>query len=242
MPLSRGTESTLSIYGGKDPRAIPTYTFTEAAHYLRAPASTLRSWTRGQSYQTQAGPQPFEPVIDFDDPAGRLLSFTNLVELHVLIQMRRTHAIQLPKVRQALRFVAERLGLAHPLARQQFQTDGVDLLIERYGELVAASAHGQLVMRAVVADALRRIELDATGLAARLFPYTRRAGSHSPRLVVVDPRIAFGRPVLAGTGIPTAVLAERFNAGESLTDLAQDYERDVVEIEEAIRCELPMAA
>lgn len=204
--------------------------------------STLRSWARGQHYRTKAGPQPFEPVIDFDDPARKLLSFTNLVELHVLIQMRRVHGLQLPKVRKAIRFVGEHLGVDHPLARQRFQTDGVELLVEHLGDLVAASAHGQILIRDVLVDALRRVEADETGLAARLFPYTRSPGTASPRLVVLDPRIAFGRPVLAGTGIPTAVLAERFSAGESMAGLARDYGREVDEIEEAIRCERPLAA
>ncbi|MBI2302684.1 MAG: DUF433 domain-containing protein [Armatimonadetes bacterium] len=232
----------MNIYGGRDPRAIPTYTFAEAAHYLRAPDSTLRSWARGQQCRTKTGTHPFEPVIDFDDPDGKLLSFTNLVELHVLIQMRRVHGLQLPKVRHAIRWVGEQLRLDHPLARQQFQTDGVDLLVEHYGTLVAASAHGQLVMREIVVDALRRIERDAAGLAVRLFPYTRQGGVESPRLVVLDPRIAFGRPVLVGTGIPTVIVAERFKAGEEVASLARDYERAVAEIEEAIRCELPVAA
>jgi uncharacterized protein (DUF433 family) len=30
-------------------------------------------------------------------------------------------------------------------------------------------------------------------------------------------RIAFGRPVIAGTRIPTAEVAERFNAGDLIT-------------------------
>lgn len=181
-------------------------------------------------------------MIEFDDPHRQLLSFTNLVELHVLIQMRRVHGIQLPKVREAVRFVGERLGVSHPLAQQRFDTDGIDLLVEHYGGLVAASAHGQVLLRGCVVDALTRIEADEEGLAARLFPYTRPGGSVSPRLVVLDPRIAFGRPVLVNTGIPTSVLAERFSAGESMADLAHDYGRAAAEIEEAIRCELPLAA
>jgi uncharacterized protein (DUF433 family) len=37
-------------------------------------------------------------------------------------------------------------------------------------------------------------------------------------------------------------VAERFKAGESLAELAADYGRDVTEIQEAIRCELDLAA
>ena len=55
--------------------------------------------------------------------------------------------------------------------------------------------------------------------------------------VVIDPYVSFGRPVLVGTGIPTAVIAARYKAGESVDDLADDYGRSREEIEEAIRCE-----
>ncbi len=61
---------------------------------------------------------------------------------------------------------------------------------------------------------------------------------------MIDPEVQFGRPVLAGTGIPTLVIANRYKAGESITDLARDYDRPEAEIEEAIRyeLELPTAA
>ncbi len=52
-----------------------------------------------------------------------------------------------------------------------------------------------------------------------------------------DPRIAFGRLVVAGTGIPTAVLADRFDAGDLSDDLAKDYGLDRRVVEEAVRCE-----
>jgi uncharacterized protein (DUF433 family) len=50
--------------------------------------------------------------------------------------------------------------------------------------------------------------------------------------------VGFGRPVLLGTGVTTLSIAERFDAGESIEDLAADYGRPRGEIEEAIRCEL----
>jgi uncharacterized protein (DUF433 family) len=34
------------------------------------------------------------------------------------------------------------------------------------------------------------------------------------------------------------VIAQRYNAGESITELADDYDRSQSEIEEAIRCKL----
>ena len=87
------------------------------------------------------------------------------------------------------------------------------------------------------------------GHASRLYLFTRkrepgRSLLDEPRIVMVDPEIQFGRPVLTGTGIPTLVIADRYKAGESIKDLARDYNRAEEEIEEAIRCELqlPVAA
>jgi uncharacterized protein (DUF433 family) len=58
----------------------------------------------------------------------------------------------------------------------------------------------------------------------------------------MDPRISLGRPVIAGTGIATAVVADRYKAGETMEELAQDYGRDRLEIEQAIQCELRVEA
>jgi uncharacterized protein (DUF433 family) len=49
-------------------------------------------------------------------------------------------------------------------------------------------------------------------------------------------------PTLVGTEIPTAVVAERYKAGESIDELAGDYGRSRKEIEEVIRCELWLEA
>src|SRR5207249_10801942 len=35
-----------------DPRGLPAYSVSEAAHYLRVPRSTLRAWVAGQTYQS----------------------------------------------------------------------------------------------------------------------------------------------------------------------------------------------
>ena len=59
--------------------------------------------------------------------------------------------------------------------------------------------------------------------------------------MVIDPRIAFGRLTIAGTGIVTDILKERYKAGDSIEDLAFDYDCDRLSLEEAIRCELSAA-
>ena len=122
------------------------------------------------------------------------------------------------------------------------ETDGLDLFIERYGHLVSISQAGQTVMRERMTAALHRIDRGPQGLPIKLYPFTRSTIDDAPALIVIDPTLAAGRPVLKGTGLATGILAERYKAGESVAQLARDYERSKAEIEEAIRCELRTAA
>ena len=56
--------------------------------------------------------------------------------------------------------------------------------------------------------------------------------------------VGFGKPIIAGTGISTAIIASRFNARESIGDLAAEYDFSPKQVEEAIRWEraIPVAA
>lgn len=225
-----------------DIRAMPCYSVPEAAHYLRIPATTLRSWVRGRKYPTSEGDQFFRPVIELPDDSQNLLSFINLVEIHVLDAIRHDHRISLHKVRIAIDFIKEKLKSDHPLAYHKLETDGLDLFVEEYGQLINVSRAGQLVLRNLLQAHLRRIDRDSAGYALRLYPFTRKCLSQQrieePKAIAIDSRISFGRPTLAGTGIPTAIIAERYKAGEAMGALADDYDRPTLEIEEAIRCEL----
>jgi uncharacterized protein (DUF433 family) len=224
----------------EDPREVPAYGIDEAALYLQVPPATLRSWVLGRDYPVKKGRARFQPLIRPASEDGvRLLSFLNLVEAHVLSAIRHEFGVDLAAVRRAIDFLEKRKPSRHPLADRSFETDGQDLFVRELGHLVAVSAGGQKAMRAVLDAHLKRIVRDGRGMALRLFLFTRR-GVHAPdapRIVLVDPGISYGRPVLAGTGIPTAVIAERFKAGETIADLAADYDRSPGDIEEALRCE-----
>jgi uncharacterized protein (DUF433 family) len=232
-----------------DPRERPNYRLPEAAHYLRIPESTLRMWIFGQSYPTTSGRRVSRPLITVADVDPPRLSFLNMVEAHVLSAIRYQHGVQLPAVRRAVEYVRHEFGSRHPLAEEQFETDGVNLFVKRLDMLLDVSSLGQFAMREILSALLKRIDRDERGLALRLYPFSRRPVvaaregavpvlANSPRFIVIDPRVGFGRPVLAGTGITTLTIAERFDAGESIEELATDYGRSHEEIEEAIRCEL----
>ena len=222
----------------EDPRELPAYTISEAAHYLAVPAATIRYWSVGR--------EQYEPLIQVPRRAPTLLSFLNLTELHVLAAIRREHEVKMPSVRRAIQYLAAHAGGAmdkrHPLISHELETDGLDLFIEQYGQLINISQAGQTAMRQIISAALRRVDRDPAGVPVKLYPFTRSAMEDTPAMIVIDPRLSAGRPVIAGTGLATQLIAERYKAGESITDLARDYERGNAEIEEAIRCELQAAA
>lgn len=222
-----------SIYGGQDPAEMPAYTIPEAAQWLRVPFSTVRAWLLGQS--------GFEPVIGIADRSSKTLSFRNLVELHVLTAIRRDHHVPMQRVRNAVDFVRRQLDVPHPLANIRLLTDGRDLLVHAYEQYLNVSRGGQMELRELVQVYLNRVEHDTRG-PVRLFPFSHKNILEDPRTIAIDPRLQFGRPCLAGTGIPTAEIADRYKAGEGIASLASDYGRPSGEIEEAIRYELPLAA
>jgi uncharacterized protein (DUF433 family) len=218
-------------------RRTPAYSFGEAAHYLSMPTATLRAWCIGQK---QGNKREFVRLIDLDGAPREGLSFLNLVEAHVLASIRRVHNVSLLKVRDALAYVRRELKIERPLLSSKFQTDGVDLFVEELNNLLNVTTHVysfEQIMRLY----LKRIQRDVKGVPVKLYPFVRREDTQKPDAptpIEIDPRVAFGRPVLIGRAVPTAVLADRFKAGDSIENLSQDFDVPPVAIQEAIRCEL----
>lgn len=224
-PRKMTSEQPLTI-DALDPREVPLYNLAEAALYLRIPASTLRSWTRGRTYATQFGPKFFEPLIELADPAGRM-SFSNLAEAHVL-QATRDREIPIPMVRSALDYVQDNWPSRHPLITSDFHHFGKELFLKRLeGDPINASRSGQLGMKAILDELLERLERDSTGYPVRIFPV------HTERLVL-DIHVASGQPVIKGTRIQARNLWSRRMAGDSVARLAASYGLSESDVEEAV--------
>lgn len=231
----------LNIYGGRDPREIPAYQLADAAAYLNIPKATLRSWIKGYYYPIKGGKKLFEPIVHLPDPSILLLSYTNLVEAFVLSSLRRRHKIDLFKIRKAINSLQRKFKSRHPLAEHQFETNGIDLFVQQYGDLINVGQNDQLAWRQILHNYLERVEHDPSGKAARLYPFIRLGDTDQPRNIVINPYVSFGKPVIAGTGLPTRVVAERYKAGDSIPQIARDYGRKDEEIDDAIRYELRIA-
>ncbi len=57
------------------------------------------------------------------------------------------------------------------------------------------------------------------------------------RQIVLDPARSFGQPILAGRGIPTAVLAQAVKANGSVGEVARWYEADMASVRAAVAFE-----
>jgi uncharacterized protein (DUF433 family) len=137
-------------------------------------------------------------------------------------------------LRQALRYAEERLGVERLLLRQELCTKAGEIFLERYGQLIDLSASGQLAMRRIFGEHLKRVVWDPRRFPVRLYPFLSSETIARDRPIAIDPRISFGRPVIVRRGVSTHVIAERIDAGESVQDLASDYDLTAGEIEQAV--------
>ena len=177
-----------------DPRLFePRYDVTRAARYLGMPRSTLSAWVKGRA--------SFKRVLDLDTPG--YLSFVNLTEAFVLLAMRRHYRTTTPRIRNAIDNVEREMQVQHPLAFQRFVTEKVDLFVRTALDDVNVPRQGQTPMCEVLVD-LERIEWQGQRPIA-LFPIVSARDGEMRRPIRISPLVAFGRPVLTGTGIPTRV-------------------------------------
>ena len=206
---------------------LPLYGLSEAALYLRVPIKTLEYWAFGR--------RRIPPIIRVASKHPRSLSFMNLLECHMLTSMRSIYNLQLPKIRRAVANLTKSSSFKHPLIEEPLLTNRVDVLIKQIDKLVNLSRDGQLVIPEIVEAHLERVEYDKG--VFRFYPFVRERSATEPKYIVINPSLGFGKPVIAGTGISTAVIASRFNARESVPDLAKEYGLEEKQVEEAIRWE-----
>lgn len=214
-----------------DPRLEPAYTLGEAALCIRVPTATLRTWYAGRGYRTSTEARQSPPLIRIADPRRGLLSFVNLIEGQVLRALRTVHELSLQNIRKALREYGRHEPKDNPLAFEDFLTDGIDIFVERYGNLIDLSRSGQVALRTVLDAHLRRVERDAHG-PIRLFPFVRGEGDVR-RVVSLSPGIAFGRPVIEGTRVGTDDVVARVRRGDSPEEVAADLHLEVEQVIDA---------
>jgi uncharacterized protein (DUF433 family) len=214
-------------------RDRPSYTMAEAARYLSIPAPTIRAWFLGLDYPRQY----FKPAIRKAVPDGGRLSFSNLVEAHVLRALRMRHGISMADVRKAIDDTQRRLGIDRLLISPTLKAGAGKMFIGLYSELIELPMSGQIVIRSAFKRHLEGVVHDPEGVPVKLYPWMPNPLGKPRTTIMIDPEVSFGAPVTAYRGISTAVLTDMVDAGLSLGDLAAEYGLSSEEVGDAIRFE-----
>jgi uncharacterized protein (DUF433 family) len=222
----------------EDPRvARPIFTLRETAGYLGVPKSTIHEWARP--------PAGRSPLITVFPRHGReaTVPFVGFAEAYVLSAFRRA-GVPLQRIRPAVHALSREIGIEHALASQRLYTDGAEVLYDYANqrsdddllELVVVRT-GQTQFSELVRDYLQRITYADDGWASHV-----RLPTYGRADVVVDPHVAFGLPVVVRGGARVEDLVDRFLAGDTISDIADDFDVPLDQVEDVIRVATRTAA
>ena len=211
---------------------LPAYGVGEAAQLAGIHRTTVSRWFYAGS--SRPGRRCGRVLADKDQ--GCPLSYLQLVEVAFVATLRNM-GVQLSRIRVARDYLRKIFDVEYPFAMRRLKTDGARILIDLRAEegqwinrlLVEASAHGQIIWAEPILDRIEEFDWDdVRQLAMRWFPRGRNAR------LVVDPQIQFGAPILRDSAVPTLVVKGRFEAGESMKEIEEDFGIDEAAIREAL--------
>lgn len=227
------------------PLGVGIYTRAEAARLLGMTPQRISRWVCGYRYSwtlggaLQRGRQP--PVIKTDLPRmddALAVSFLELMELRVVrafIQL----GVPLQTVRVAWNHARAAFRTDHPFANRRVYVDEGRIFMptddrQRLPDLLEVSSRRQpfqLVAGRIFLSSAEGVDFDRrTRLARRWWPL----GIGTP--IILDPRIAFGAPVVEGTGIRTEIIA-LYGRGRPPAQVAGAFEVDEARVRAALRFE-----
>ncbi|MFC4056640.1 DUF433 domain-containing protein [Actinomadura syzygii] len=210
----------------------PIYSKAEASRIIAVPQTTFKNWAVGYTYKTLSGDAvSAAPIVTTAEPAGRAspsIPFIGLAEAYIVSAFTRA-GVPMQRIRPAVLWLQEHIGLHQALASERLKTDGAEVLwdfgqrsghpsdSDMIGNLVVIRS-GQGVFRSVVQDYLQRVSYEDGWIRTIELPQYRDVG------VSVDPWVNGGQPTIADHGIAVTDIVSRLRAGEPLTDLAYDYD------------------
>jgi uncharacterized protein (DUF433 family) len=194
------------------------YSLPEAARLTGLKASRVREWFLGRRAE-----EARKPVFrsDYQSVSGdRAISFHDLIELYVAGQLR-NHGVSLQSLRRVHRKLQGHLKTRHPFCRREILTQHgrvftIGLDEDGREELIEALTN-QRVFPEILLPFLRRIDYDeATEMAKRWC---------IANMVVIDPQINLGKPIVEDVGIATSILAAAYEANGRDSELVADWYR-----------------
>lgn len=228
------------------------YTRAEAARLLNMTPSRLRRWVNGYTYWLPApgfskAKRRRPPVINTDLPIiddTVALSFLELMELRMVKAILDSGPISLQHLRAAAEVARGRFGTDHPFASLRVFTDGKAIFSavsdDDAPDVVRWSQRDidQVIAGPIYEQFLKEIDYETVGkqkLASRWWPMGRLYP------IMLDPRVSFGAPVIAGTAVRTSVLA-RMAKHHAAKSAAVAFEVQLEQAEAAVEFERMLAA
>lgn len=212
------------------------YTVGDAARLLRISPQKVRGWVSGYS-RTKAPPIIVNDVGWLDDSLA--FSFANLMEIR-FIQIFAGYGVRVSSIRDMAVEARRLLNHPHPFATKTvFKTDGRKIfadIADRTDDpkLYDLKSKNWAMLEIIAQSLFADVAYDPSGDAANWHPRPQF------RDVVVDPKLSFGKPVIAG--IPTRILYEAFQAeGDSIESVAEWYGVNPAIVQNAIAFELELA-
>ena len=206
---------------------LPAYLVRDAARYAGASPRTVAYWHYGGASLGPALP---------GKKRGEALSYLQLIEVAVAATFRRV-GVSLQKIRKAHDYLGQRFQKEFPFAELIVKTEGQHVLMDllqiepdtELETLIVADAYGQLAWQGLISDRFAEFDYNDEGLAVRWHLVGRDSA------IIIDPRISFGAPTV--NGIPTWALGGRAKAGESLAEIADDFELEPDQVNQALSFE-----
>jgi uncharacterized protein (DUF433 family) len=213
----------------------PLYSFAEADRIVRVSPGTSRRWLKGYSFWW-GGERHKMPPVTPGLGEQEAVAFVDLMEVAAVSKLRKK-GFSFKRIRQINAYCRLYLKERRPLVTQKFKVAGQDIFLdEDFDVLVDVGREaGMLAWREVLEPFLEDVEYE-NELARRWWPLGKE------RMVVVDPDYGFGLPVIQGTGVRTEIIAERHRAGDSIDEIAYDFDVTPRQINDALRWEMPKQA
>lgn len=215
--------------------SIGIYPVPEVSKYLSVSEAKVRGWVYG--YPRSGAPPLINNQLDNKD-YRQALSFVNLMEAR-FISVFAAHGVHVRTIRAIAEEASDLVGHPHPFATKTlFRTDGKKILAEiaqRGGDkqLYDLQAKNWAFYDILKTGLLEGVDFDPVGIAGAWRP-RRSTAPH----VVLNPKMAFGQPVLIDCGVPTSALFDAFHAnGETYESVAKWYEVPIDQVKEAVRFE-----
>lgn len=220
---------------------VGLYTVGDAHRLTGVEARRITRWLRGYEYKYRNSWRASPSVCErqFDD-IELTIGFLDLLEIR-FIGAFVEEGISLQKIRIAVHEAARMIGDTHPLSTKRFKTDGQSIFMdvaEDTGEAWLMNLFSrQYQFRDFVWPSLYRgFEYSDSDQATRWWPMFPR------RQIVIDPRRAFGHPIVNKGRVPTAILADAFEGEGSITRVAKWYGISKRAVSDAIEFEKSLAA